>query len=80
MGGAKLRLYKSTGHTATDVTLAGESIDYAVARTESAGSGEGLTVGSYGFGVPDNTTQHYIVAESSDGTLVGTTVKTLVGS
>lgn len=80
LAGAKLRLYKTNGHTASDVTTPGDPIDAAVARTESAGSGDGITVGSYAFGVLDNTTQHYIVAESSDGTLVGTTVKTLVGS
>lgn len=80
LAGAKIKLFKTRGHTASDQTIVGDSVDAAVLETVSAGSAEAITLGSYGFGVHDNTTQHYIRAVSSDGTLVGTTVDTLVGS
>lgn len=84
IGGAKLLLFQSTGHNSKFGTEAangpGQGVNDALQATVSTGAGDAQTLGGYGFVVLDNTTPHYIVAESSDGTLVGTTVKTLVGS
>jgi len=80
IGDAKLRLYQTKGQgPGRDAGADGER-DAVIAETTSAPSGDALTTGSYGFPVLDNTTQYYIVGENSDGTLVGTTVKTLTGS
>ena len=83
IGGCTLKLYQTAGHGhhyGIDPLGPGSPKDSLIQETTSADSGDALELGRYSFGVWDNTTQYYIVAQNTDGTLVGTTVKTLVGS
>ena len=78
--GASLKLYQTVGQGPAQGDGADGIRDAVVQETISAQTAEALNTGSYGFAVWDNVTLYYIRGENTDGTLVGTTVKTLVGS